>query len=82
MLENANHGMRIVVASVLGSSLGVIAKDEFVTARKAGVKGVITTVLPGHGGEWWGVEHDNPEINGMSAVYHIQEMTAEALTTT
>lgn len=60
-----NNGTKIQIDPILGSTAGILVKQQYLDARKPGVAGTIKGWVGGHGGDIYWVEHED----GTIAVY-------------
>jgi hypothetical protein len=45
-----------------GSTTGMLIKDEYLKARRAGAVGQVHSYVPGHGGDVWFVMHEDGSV--------------------
>ena len=57
-VNEIKSGMKVKVVK-LGSTMGMFIHDKHLKIREVGKEGTITSWIPGHGGDVWGVLQDN-----------------------
>lgn len=62
-------GTRIVTHASLGSTLGIIVRDQYLATRRPSTPAVLGNYVAGHGGDIYWAKHDD----GTVAVYGWQE---------
>lgn len=57
-----DRGTKIVTDKTLGSTAGILVKDEYLANRRPSAKGTILGFVPGHGGDIYWVQHEDESI--------------------
>jgi len=72
------NGTRVQVHETLPSTTGMMIKAETLAHRTPGVRGQISGIVGGHGGDVYWVRHDGDEDTG--SAYGFWEMELEPVT--
>jgi hypothetical protein len=69
--NDVKSGLRVRITH-LGNTQGMVIHGRYLRTRRLGATGRTIGWIPGHGGDVWGVEHDD----GTVAAYCINEFEA------
>lgn len=72
--EELLHGKRVRIVK-LQETTGWFVNPEYLSVRKAGITGVVSDHVPGHGGDVWWIEHDNSTVVGAYGLEEFEVIT-------
>lgn len=57
LVDDVHIDLKVKTVSVLGSTRGMLVRQDHIDTRRSSAEGIVRGHVPGHGGDVWWVSH-------------------------